>query len=141
MNLPIKSILTLNHRSHHGITSLATTVTDLLQYFFQFSYDWRYIPKDESIIDGPVPLFHCGTLSDKFTNFKVGSDPKDSVQFGADLVVIVREEASIVDLPHSFREAIVLTVQQCKGLEFNDVLLYNFFTDFVKFNEVCASIV
>ena len=132
VNLPEKSLLTLNHRSHCGITSLATTVTDLLQHFFRNSFDWEHIPKDDSKMDGPVPLFLCGILRDEFLNLKMGSDSKDSVQFGADQVVIVREKGIIANLPHFLREAIVLTVQQCKGLEFNDVLLYNFFTDFVK---------
>ena len=134
VNLPERSMLTLNHRSHSGITSLATTVTDLLQHFFNEYFDWRNIPKDESSVgDGPEPLFLCcdtPKLSNSFIKLNKGS--KESVQFGANQVVIVRETEQLNNLPAFLSEAIILTIQQCKGLEFNDVLLYNFFTNFIE---------
>ena len=130
VNLPDKSCqLTINHRSHRGITNIAATVTDLLQYFFEKAFDWVNIPRDSSNMDGPDPLFlWFETISDDFFKLKANA----SIQFGANQVVIVREAKRPNDLPKSLEEAIVLTVEQCKGLEFNDVLLYNFFTDFLK---------
>ncbi|KAE8815592.1 Lupus brain antigen 1-like protein [Hordeum vulgare] len=48
--------------------------------------------------------------------------------FGAEQVILVRDDATkkqIVDLVG--KQALVLTIVECKGLEFQDVLLYNFF--------------
>ncbi|CAG8633342.1 4892_t:CDS:2, partial [Ambispora leptoticha] len=50
--------------------------------------------------------------------------------FGAEQVIIVRDEKSksrVEDLIG--KKGLVLTVFEAKGMEFNDVLLYNFFTD------------
>lgn len=54
-----------------------------------------------------------------------------SLEFGAHQVVIVRSEEAKRNLPDEFGvdRDWVMTVQQSKGLEFDDVLLYNFFTD------------
>uniref|UniRef100_A0ACD5V376 Uncharacterized protein n=1 Tax=Avena sativa TaxID=4498 RepID=A0ACD5V376_AVESA len=48
--------------------------------------------------------------------------------FGAEQVILVRDDATkkqIVDLVG--KQALILTIVECKGLEFQDVLLYNFF--------------
>ena len=135
INVPKKpDQLILNHRSHCGITSLATTVTDLLKEFFPHSFDWQGIPNDYSKIDGPTPLFLCSkNLMEYFFILQDKSSiGVTAVEFGADQAVIVRDEQAREAVPKSLRKGIVLTVQQCKGLEFNDVLLYNFFTDFAQ---------
>ena len=95
INVPKKPyLLTLNHRSHRGITSLATTVTDLLREFFPRSFDWQGIPKDWSRIDGPIPLFLCsGSLMEYFLILQDKSvSGLMAVEFGADQAVIVRDE-------------------------------------------------
>ncbi|KAE8792315.1 Lupus brain antigen 1-like protein [Hordeum vulgare] len=48
--------------------------------------------------------------------------------FGAEQVILVRDDATkkqIIDIVG--KQALVLTIVECKGLEFQDVLLYNFF--------------
>lgn len=51
------------------------------------------------------------------------------IQFGHEQVIIVRDEEHKEKLPKELRGNIVLTVLESKGLEFEDVLVYNFFTD------------
>lgn len=122
--------LTINHRSHSGVTELAISVTDLLQEFFPLSFDWQHVPKDISNINGPKPLFLCSKsqLEDFLDLHSKSEIDLSSVEFGADQAIIIRDKEGEVNLPE-YLKGIVLKVQQCKGLEFNDVLLYNFFTD------------
>ncbi|KAG9393211.1 ATP-dependent DNA helicase PcrA [Carpediemonas membranifera] len=53
------------------------------------------------------------------------ADAKGSI-FGAKQAVIVR---SYADVPPELERSLVLTVEDAKGLEFDDILLYNFFTN------------
>lgn len=50
-------------------------------------------------------------------------------------VILVANEVAKEKIPEELGLALVLTVYEAKGLEFDDVLLYNFFTD----SEVCHS--
>lgn len=60
-----------------------------------------------------------------------GAKRASRIEFGAHQVVIVRNEEAKKSLPDEFGidPDWVMTVQESKGLEFDDVLLYNFFTD------------
>ncbi|KAK3421370.1 hypothetical protein EUGRSUZ_G02028 [Eucalyptus grandis] len=50
------------------------------------------------------------------------------VGFGAEQVILVRDDHSRSEISNLVRgQALVLTIVECKGLEFQDVLLYNFF--------------
>ena len=53
------------------------------------------------------------------------------IEFGAHQVVIVRNEEAKKTVQNDFGidPDWVMTVQESKGLEFDDVLLYNFFSD------------
>lgn len=50
-------------------------------------------------------------------------------------VILVANEMAKEKIPEELGLALVLTVYEAKGLEFDDVLLYNFFTD----SEVCCA--
>lgn len=45
------------------------------------------------------------------------------MEFGAQQVVIVRSDEARQQLPELFRGALVVTVEEAKGLEFEDVFL------------------
>ncbi|KAK4842138.1 hypothetical protein QYF36_016327 [Acer negundo] len=50
------------------------------------------------------------------------------VGFGAQQVILVRDDCARKEISnHVGKQALVLTILECKGLEFQDVLLYNFF--------------
>jgi hypothetical protein len=48
--------------------------------------------------------------------------------FGANQVIIVREQRVKEELPEFMKSMLCLTVYESKGLEFDDVILFNFFT-------------
>lgn len=57
------------------------------------------------------------------------------IDFGAHQAVLVVNEESRETLPEELQQGIVLTIYESKGLEFDDILLYNFFKD----SQVCIS--
>ena len=59
-----------------------------------------------------------------------GSRRKTShIEFGAHQAILVANEESKDALPEELRSGVVLTIYEAKGLEFDDILIYNFFTD------------
>ena len=120
------AVLVTNYRSHAGVLNLAASVIDLLDHFFKQSFD-SYLPRDKGILEGPRPLLIDGRghIDDVFSQYQ----PSSEIAFGAHQAVIVRSKEAIKTLPKSLQYAIVLTVYEAKGLEFDDVLLYNFFSD------------
>lgn len=52
------------------------------------------------------------------------------IDFGSEQVILVRDDQARKQLPPALAEsAIILTIFEAKGLEFNDVLLWDFFKD------------
>lgn len=51
------------------------------------------------------------------------------LEFGCDQVIIVRDQESKKRIPPILQHALCLTIYEAKGLEFNDVILFNFFTE------------
>lgn len=49
--------------------------------------------------------------------------------FGAEQVVIVKNDSVKAELKRVLPSTLILTIYQSKGLEFEDVILYNFFSD------------
>lgn len=53
-----------------------------------------------------------------------------SAEFGAEQVILVRDEMAKAKLQDQIGSiALVLTILQSKGMEFNDVILWNFFSE------------
>ena len=127
--------LTQNFRSHSGILQLAASVIDLLINFFSSSLD--VLPRDQGMFSGPMPmlLLSC-EFSDLVFLFKVNRRRQTSIiDFGARQAIIVQSEEAKKNVSKKIK-AIVLTVFESKGLEFDDVVLYNFFSD----SKVCIYI-
>lgn len=85
-------------------------------------------------MQGPKPILNSTQSHSFFLNFLVGSESVDlglnaKVEFGCSQVVIVRSQESKQKLPAFLQYALCLTIYECKGLEFNDVILFNFFTE------------
>ncbi|KAL8048748.1 hypothetical protein ABFX02_07G087200 [Erythranthe guttata] len=121
--------LSQNFRTHTGVLRLAQSVIDLICHFFPQSID--VLSPESSFIYGESPIVlepgsdenlimsifgHSGHYGEKW------------VGFGADQVILVRDDSARKEiLNYIGKQALVLTIVECKGLEFQDVLLYNFF--------------
>nr|XP_044992872.1 TPR and ankyrin repeat-containing protein 1 isoform X1 [Jaculus jaculus] len=117
-----------NYRSHSGILNLASGVVDLLQFYFPESFD--RLPRDSGLFDGPKPtLLDSCSVSDLAILLRGNKRKTQPIEFGAHQVILVANEMAKEKIPEELGLALVLTVYEAKGLEFDDVLLYNFFTD------------
>ena len=130
INIPSKPLsLTVNYRSHSSILKLASTIIDLIEEFFKDSID--HLPQDKGLLPGLIPVF-LDCKEDEIDSLLLNSKSESSIiEFGAQQAIIVQSKEAKDKLPHSIRKNIVLTIMEAKGLEFNDVLLYNFFSDSV----------
>ncbi len=122
--------LTINFRSHTGVLKLAASVIDLMEYYFSSSFD--SLPADQGMFPGPIPvIIHSSNGSTSGFDFLsiLNSHKRESstIEFGAHQVIIVQSEEAKKNLPDVLRSVNVLTVFESKGLEFDDVLLYDFF--------------
>ncbi|XP_058090437.1 uncharacterized protein LOC131236919 isoform X2 [Magnolia sinica] len=122
--------LNQNFRTHAGVLKLAQSVIDLLYRFFPLSID--LLSPETSLIYGEAPvLLDSGNDENAIiTIFGGGGSTRGvvNVGFGAEQVILVRDDCDKKQIfDHVGKQALVLTIVECKGLEFQDVLLYNFF--------------
>uniref|UniRef100_A0A8D0HJB0 Tetratricopeptide repeat and ankyrin repeat containing 1 n=1 Tax=Sphenodon punctatus TaxID=8508 RepID=A0A8D0HJB0_SPHPU len=123
-----------NYRSHSGILHLASGVVDLLQYYFPESFD--RLPRDSGLFDGPKPtVLESCSVSDLAILLRGNKRKTQPIEFGAHQVILVANEMAKEKMPEELSLALVLTIYEAKGLEFDDVLLYNFFTDSEAYKE------
>ena len=106
---------------------MASGVVKILYSFFQNSVD--KLPEERSLIRGKPPLFLNDTTADSLMLSLFGAARTSDIELGADQAIIVRNEKVQEDMQKIIPDALVLTVLECKGLEFEDVLIYNFFAD------------
>ncbi|GES72918.1 hypothetical protein RCL_jg15567.t2 [Rhizophagus clarus] len=126
---PKQFYLNINYRSHDGILQLAASVIDLIHEFFPNSID--EMARERAEIGGPLPTIYNRFHNEYFKNFSATDKNQSSlIEFGAYQVIIVRDDEAKLRLKKLIgKGAMVMTVYDAKGMEFNDVLLYNFFTD------------
>lgn len=125
--------LTINYRANAGILSVADSVIELLDNFFKDSFDaipesiQNTYPHNVRNLQKPSLLFYDNP--DELTFMLAGNqfDGGREIEFGAHQAVIVPSKDTV--LPESLKRALVFTVLEAKGLEFNDVLLFNFFSE------------
>ena len=95
--------------------------------FFGSSLD--ELPRDQGMFPGPKPIL---LLSCEFKDLALLLRGKrreaSAIEFGARQAIIVQSDKVKKNLRKQIK-AIVLTVYESKGLEFDDILLYNFFSD------------
>ncbi|KAH7516697.1 hypothetical protein FEM48_Zijuj10G0162600 [Ziziphus jujuba var. spinosa] len=121
--------LSQNFRTHAGVLKLAQSVIDLLYHFFPQSID--VLNLETSLIHEKTPvLIESENIEKDFTKMfkRVGGSGNNLTGFGAEQVVLVRDDIIKNEILNSIgKHALVLTIMECKGLEFQDVLLYKFF--------------
>ena len=120
--------LTHNYRSHAGILHLASSVVDLLLYYFPDSFD--RLQKDEGLFEGPRPvLLELCSPTDLALILQGNQRQSSRIEFGAHQVVLVVSNEARETMPDELKQGLVMTIYEAKGLEFDDVLIYNFFKD------------
>ncbi|KAG8738664.1 hypothetical protein FRC10_006611 [Ceratobasidium sp. 414] len=116
--------LTINFRSHSGIVNCAASIVEIVYRLFPDSID--KMPTETAIIDGPPPILFTDSRDDLsfFEGFVLGSE----TGFGAQQAILVRSDAVAEELDSQLDGLCpVLTIAESKGLEFDDVMIYNFF--------------
>ncbi|OQE34898.1 hypothetical protein PENCOP_c015G08976 [Penicillium coprophilum] len=125
---PVQFSLAKNYRSHQGILSFASWVMQLLWHGFPETID--KLDPEIGQIGGPKPIIFAGFDSSILSAKMIGLVKlNDKVaDFGAEQVILVRDDASKDRLQTQIGEiALVLTILESKGMEFDDVLVYDFF--------------
>ncbi|KAL5984647.1 hypothetical protein ACLOJK_041267 [Asimina triloba] len=117
--------LTQNFRTHAGILKLAQSVVDLLFRFFPLSVD--ILSPETSLIygEGPVILDSGNDENAIITIFGSSGSTNASVNggFGAEQVILVRDDCDKKQILDDIgKQALVLTIVECKGLEFQNLL-------------------
>ncbi|CAC5364350.1 unnamed protein product [Mytilus coruscus] len=117
-----------NYRSHSGITALATSVLDVLKDLFPDSFD--SLPNDQCLFKGPKPVL-LETVSSNWLSLILCENVRETskIEFGAHQAILVVNDKARDNIPEEMKSGLVLTLYEAKGLEFDDVLLYNIFTD------------
>ena len=86
--------------------------------------------KESANYDGPKPIL-LTKLSDYDKDYVIKRllIPEGVDTFGANQAIIVRNEAAKDGLPQWLldKKGLVLTIEECKGLEYDDVIVFNFF--------------
>ncbi|ONI27451.1 hypothetical protein PRUPE_1G087400 [Prunus persica] len=118
--------LSQNFRTHDGILKLSQSIIDLLYHFFPQSID--KLKPETSPIYGEAPVLLEPGKNENIIKKIFGSFRGNIVGFGAEQVILVRDERARNEIFNQVaKRALVLTILESKGLEFQDVLLYNFF--------------
>ena len=128
VSVPKLHHLTLNFRSHSGILGLAGSITDVIKEFFNQSID--LLPNDVSMLSGPIPVIvESCEVGDLALLLRANKREVSTIEFGSHQVILVQSQQARDNLPRILKGALVFTIFEAKGLEFDDVLLYNFFSD------------
>ncbi|KAI9567008.1 P-loop containing nucleoside triphosphate hydrolase protein [Boletus coccyginus] len=121
--------LVINYRSHGGILNCAHTVIERITRFWPEAIDG--LQPEEGIVDGLKPVFFRGWDQDtvRYEQFLFGASGS-RIEFGARQCILVRDDEAIEKLRKEVGDiGLIMTLYDSKGLEFDDVLLYNFFED------------
>ncbi|KAM5566524.1 hypothetical protein ABKV19_014932 [Rosa sericea] len=126
--------LSQNFRTHDGVLRLSQSIIDLLCHFFPESID--SLNPETSPIHGKAPVLLQSRENEDMIVKLFGSSATNFVGFGAEQVILVRDVSVQKEISNSVgKQARVLTVVECKGLEFQDVLLYKYFGSSPIINE------
>ncbi|KAG6330043.1 hypothetical protein ID866_9046 [Astraeus odoratus] len=127
--------LTVNYRSHGGIVNCADSVIELICRFWPNSID--ILQRECGIVQGPKPVFFTGWGMDSIRRLLIGTSyaflyamMKLEKSFVGRLEIYGLCRDGYISLTGSTHDKFLYrTLQKCKGLEFSDVFLYNFFED------------
>ena len=141
--------LGLNFRSSKQILDLANMVVCILETYFFNEID--SFPKERGFFSSPKPVVvelgedinFLVNLLETYLKMEVTVESEElmeessmdqsavllnkKIKVGSDFCIIVRNEEAKKDVPEALQNCIILTLQESKGLEFENVLLFNHF--------------
>ncbi|KAL8953316.1 MAG: hypothetical protein Q9222_000840 [Ikaeria aurantiellina] len=121
--------LGFNYRSRQGIVDAGSFVMEVLWRTFPDTID--KLESEVGQLKGPKPILFLGCYQDSLTNVHFDSSElsASTACFGADQVILVRDETTKDYLRDVVGVAgLILTIVQSKGMEFDDVMIWNFFS-------------
>ena len=122
--------LLVNYRTHAGVLSAANAIVALLMRLFPNTLD--RLKDEQGHFLGPPPALLPETSPQSVAELMLPADDVGMLEMGANQVVLVRSEAAKARLPLFLQSGLVLTVEESKGLEFDDVCIFDFFSDSPK---------
>jgi superfamily I DNA/RNA helicase len=130
--------LSQNFRTHDGVLKLSESVIELLYHFFPHSID--VLQPETSLIYGEAPILlgsgnNQNTIITIFGN--IGKAGRSIVGFGAEQVILVRDDHVRKEITkYVGKQALVLTIVECKGLEFQVVIMHNYLFNLLVYMEL-----
>ncbi|CAJ1456465.1 unnamed protein product [Effrenium voratum] len=128
--VPDITFLRQNHRSTHSILELAAAILDIIMGLFPEKID--KLPRETSKVKSSTPPVILNRMSweeAQKTIFASSSSTNAVLEFGAKQVVLVWSEEKKREMKQKLQQSLVMTINECKGLEFFDVLLVDPFSD------------
>ena len=129
--------LSQNFRSHNGLVAASAALSGILQRLFPSDVD--HAEQELGFFQGQRPLVMTASSISHIVSILLDADKDESgslepLDFGANQVIIVRSPEARERLYAAAPElkllkAVVLTIVECKGLEFNDAFLVNLCAD------------
>lgn len=122
--------LSKNYRSHQGILALASLVMGMIWKGFPQTVD--KLDPEVGHLNGPKPVLFRGVDYNILCSTNVGhiTLSAGTADFGAEQVILVRDVHMKTRLRYQIGNvALILTILESKGMEFDDVILWNFFSE------------
>jgi len=120
--------LAINYRTHAGIVSCSSSLVRLLLSLFPTSIDALEEPECGHF-PGPPPALLPDVEASIIAEVMLAADEVGLQEMGANQAVLVRNTEAKERLPFELRNGLVLTVEESKGLEFDDIAIFDFFSD------------
>ena len=122
--------LSKNYRSHQGILSLASFVMRMIWQGFPETVD--KLEPEIGNLSGPKPVLFIGVDFSILSSSSVGHTTLSAgtADFGAEQAILVRDTKMKTALQNHIGDvALIFTILESKGMEFNDVITWNLLTD------------
>ena len=130
--MPPLFTLTANYRTHDGVLRVGNLLVKMLLQYFPHEVD--KLPEETGQLHGPRPLFVNEVTVAELAVVLFGGDPASMTaetpsELGAAQVILVREDSDrdVLLQGGPLATSQILTILESKGLEFDDVIIYNFF--------------
>ena len=117
-----------NFRTHAGVLKLSQSIIELIYRFFPNSID-TLKPETSLICGEPPVILESGNSGNAIATIfgDSGNLGGKFVGFGAEQVILVRDDSARKEISdYVGKHALVLTILECKGLEFQVIISVNF---------------